>query len=177
MKWFKQILGVLREGNSIVTAEPSQILIQQDYYSIAWGLKHNGYYMNSEGIKYSYDKPQKWNFYERLNSNGQKERSWGNDKISFIERNKLLMNLEFCEKSYSKSKFDQDNLLNLIDELINSELIETMVGGCDMGLHSTSLLVFDSLNNTYRRILLGCQGDFFLELNTDKRMIIYDLIK
>jgi hypothetical protein len=87
------------------------------------------------------------------------------------------MNLEFCEKSYSKSKFDQDNLLNLIDELTNSELIETMGGGCDMGLHSTSLLVFDSLNNNYKRILLGCQGDFFLELNTDKRMIIYDLIK
>ena len=177
MKWFKQILGIFGEGNSVMIAEPSQILIQQDYYSIAWGLKHNGYYMNSEGIKYSYDKPQKWNFYERLNSNGQKERSWGNDKISFIERNKLLMNLDFCEKSYSKSKFDQDNLLNLIAELTNSELIETMVGGCDMGLHSTSLLVFDSLNNTYRRILLGCQGDFFLELNTDKRMIIYDLIK
>lgn len=177
MKWFKQILGILREGNSVVNAEPSQILIQKDYYSIAWGLKHNGCYINSEGIKYSYDNPQKWNFYERINNNGQKERSWGNDKISFIEKNKLLKNLEFCNISYSISKFDQDKLFNIIDELTNSELNETMVGDCDMGLHSISLLVFDSLNNTYRRILLGCQGDFFLELNTDKKMIIYNLIK
>ncbi len=174
MEWFKQIFGIFREGNSI---EPSQILIQQDYYSIAWGLKHNGYYINSEGIKYSYDNPPKWNFYERINNNGQKERSWGNDKISFIKKNKLLRNLEFCKISYSNSKFNQDKLFNIIDELTNSELIETMVGGCDMGLHSTSLLVFDSLNNTYRRILLDCQGDFFLELNTAKKTIIYDLIK
>jgi hypothetical protein len=52
-----------------------------------------------------------------------------------------------------------------------------MFGGCDMGLQSTSLLVFDNLNNTYKRILLGCQGDFLLELKTDKKKIIYDLIK
>lgn len=177
MKWIKQIFGILREENSVVSTEPSHILIQQDYYSIAWGLKHNGCYINSEGIKYSYDKPKKWNFYQKLNSNGQKERSWGSDKISFIERDKLLMNLEFCKKSYLKNKFDENKLLNIVDELTNSELIETMVGGCDMGLHSTSLLVFDSLNNNYRRILLGCQGDFFLELSTDKKNIIYDLIK
>jgi hypothetical protein len=177
MKWFKQILGIFGEGNSVMIAEPSQILIQQDYYSIAWGLKHNGYYISSEGIKYSYDKPKQWNFYERLNHNGPKERSWGNDKISFIERNKLLKNLGVCKISYTKSKFDQDKLFYIIDELTNSELIETMVGGCDMGLHSTSLLVFDNLNNTYKRILLGCQGDFFLELKTDKKKIIYDLIK
>jgi hypothetical protein len=52
-----------------------------------------------------------------------------------------------------------------------------VVGGSDMGLHSTSILVFDNLNNTYKRILLGCQGDFFLELNSDKKKIVYDLIK
>ena len=177
MKWFKQIIGILGKGNSIVIDEPSQVIIQKDYYSIAWGTKHHGYFISSKGIKYSYNEPKQWNFFERLNHNGQKERSWGNDKISFIERNKLMKNLESCEKSYTESKFDEDKIFSLIDEFTNSELIETVVGGSDMGLHSTSILVFDNLNNTYKRILLGCQGDFFLELNSDKKKIVYDLIK
>jgi hypothetical protein len=157
--------------------EPPRLLFQQDYYSIAWGLKHQGYYISSEGIKYSYNNPIKWNFYEKLRIDGTKEMSWGHDKISFIEKGKLLKNLVECEMKYTDNKIETDSIFSVIDELIKSDLIETRFGGCDMGLQSTSLLIYDDLNNNYKRILLECQGDFFLELNSEKKSFIYEKFK
>ncbi len=177
MNWIKQILGILVKCRSDLIVEPPHIIFQVDYYSIARGLKHSGYYITSEGIKYSYDKPSKWNFCEKLNQDVKKERSWSSDKLSFIEKNKLLQNLGSCEISSTPFIIEHENIISIIDELTNSELIEVGGGGCDMGLHSRSLLVFDNLNNNYKRILLGCQGDLDLELNSDKKRIIYDMFK
>ena len=177
MNWIKQIIGILDKRSLGPIAEPPHYIFQEDYYSIARGLKHSGCYITSEGIKYAYDNPSRWNFYEILNQEGRKERSTGYDKLSFIERNKLLHNLGSCEISFTSSKIEQERIISIIDELTNSELIVAGGGGCDMGLHSRSLLVFDNFKNNYKRILLGCQGDSDLELNSDKKRIIYDIFK
>ena len=103
--------------------------------------------------------------------------SWGQDKISFIEKGKLLNNLAECEMKYRDNKIGTDSIFSLIEELIKSNLIETGPGGCDMGLQSKSILIFDDFNNNYKRILLECQGDFFLELNSEKKSLIYEIFK
>jgi hypothetical protein len=177
MSWIKEIKGVFKKAKPVLPLEAPRFLFQQDFYSIAWELKHQGYYINPEGIKYSYDNPANWNFYEKPNNDGKYERSWGIEKISFIEKNNLLKNLNSCDIRFTKNKIESDRILSLIDELTYSDLIEANMRGCDMGLHSSSLLVFDDLNNKYKRILLDCQGDRFLELNSDKKAMIYELFK
>ena len=121
MSWIKQIKKVFKIEKTDLLSETSLFLFQQDYYSIAWGLKHQGYYINSEGIKYSYNNLAKWNFYEKINKDGKNERSWGNDKISFIDKNNLLKNLNSCDISFTKYKIESDKILSVIDELTNSD--------------------------------------------------------
>ncbi len=156
-------------------ADVPRILFQEDYYSIAWGLKHEGYYIDLEGKKYSYKQPLNWNFYEIQNKDGKMERSWGIEKIAFIEKNKLLENLSFCEINCTEKKIEAHEIDSLIEELIQADLVDTGFGGCDMGLHSTALFILDNINNTYKRILLSCQGDKFAMLNSPKAALIQQL--
>lgn len=174
MQWIKQIFGFWFKDKLASRVEPPLILLQQEYYSLAWGLRHYGYYIASDGFKYSYNNPVKWNYYIKINKDLSEEKCLGNEKISFMEKKNLIQNLNFCEKTDTHKKIVTDQIMHLVDDLLNADLLKTMPGGNDMGLHSTALLVFDKSNNTYKRILLGCQGDFFLELNSNKNDLIFD---
>jgi hypothetical protein len=188
MKWIEVIQGLFKKNK---TADLSsqvrknveidwgsdlpRFLFQEDYYSIAWGRNHGGYYIDLEGKKYSYKQPLNWNFYETQKKDGKMERSWGIEKIAFIEKNLLLENLSFCEISFTEQKIEAHEIDSLIDELIQADLVDTGFGGCDMGLQSKALLVFDNINNTYKRILLSCEGDKFAILNSPKTTLILQL--
>ncbi len=141
----------------IYSTQNSPFLFNYEYYSLAWGGKHNGYFMDSIGNMLRYNNPSKWNFYsssEEFSSNV----FWGYETDGQISPKHLFENLNSLKIESSDSSF-----MNIkIDEIVQSLTeagFENSGGGCDMGINSYSILIFDNSCGLYNRIILKTTGD------------------
>ena len=141
----------------IYSTQNSPFFFNHEYYSLAWGRKHKGYFMDSIGNMLRYNNPSKWNFYsssEEFSSNV----FWGYETDGQISPKHLFENLNSLKIESSDSR-----VINIkIDEIVQSLTeagFENSGGGCDMGINSYSILIFDNSCGLYNRIILKTTGD------------------
>ena len=131
----------------IFSIENTPYLYQSEFYSLAWGRKHYGFYIDPVGITYKYKMPENWNFI----------------KHDIIEAEQLFQNIELSVVQLQFTKFLRRKIVipdAIIKDLMGSTIEDHGMVRNDAGDFSNSLLVYDSTIQKYRRILLNCDGDY-----------------
>ena len=147
-------------------------LLNYEYFSLAWGKKHEGYFIDSLGNILSYNMPTKWNFYtssEEFSS----EVFWGYEIDGQISPKHLFENLNSLKKKSSDCIFINISIDEIVQNLTESGF-EYSGGGCDMGIRSYSILIFENNAGQYKRIILKTIGD---ECLTNKSSFTTELLK
>lgn len=141
-------------------------IYQSEFYSLAWGFECKGFYVDPKGRTFKSKMPEKWHRYK---SNSGKH-SWGYETDGTISTMELFENLKnSVEDTPVFSFLRQTNPITqaMIDDLLKSPIEDYGQVMCDAGLSSNSLYVYDAESNSYRRILLSCDGDT-KKVNTSK---------
>jgi len=143
-------------------------LFQSEYYSLAWGMQHRGFYIPPDGTKYSYDMPESWDFHisEKANKSDAPFKSVkGIELDGVIQPEQLFQNLAYSKKQ--SSLFGRKPLglsPSTIDEITNAEIrgsSEYQIK-CDAGIRTNCLLVYQPELILYKRVLLSADGDYKL---------------
>jgi hypothetical protein len=136
-------------------------LLQYEYYSIAWGSRHEGYFIEPNGNVLSYKDPRNWNHYksdEEYSSNT----FWGYETDGRICPKSLFENLDGLKKQSSNSGITTLNMnAEMLQDLMESEF-EYGNGRCDAGVYSHAMIVFDKTSGSYKRIVLKTTGEKIL---------------
>lgn len=147
-------------------------LLNYEYFNIAWGDEHEGYFIDTLGNILNYTLPAKWNFYISSEKPTQNI-FWGNEIDGQISPKHLFENLN----SLKKEKSDVNIITIRIEEIVHSLTesgYEHSFGACDMGIHSYSILIFDNTIDQYKRIVLKTVGN---ECITNKSPHSAELLK
>ena len=132
-------------------------LLHYEYFNLAWGKIHEGYFIDSLGNILSYNMPTKWNFYTSLEKFSSKDFR-GNEIDGQISPKHLFENLNSLKKKSSDCNFININIDEIVQNLTKSDY-EYSYAGCDMGIRSYSILIFDNNCGQYKRIILKTIGD------------------
>ena len=139
------------------------VLLNYDFFSLAGG-GHYGYFLDARGNAYFYHNPRKWNYFKSEEKNSETV-FWGHEKDGTISREKLIQNLNGTEnRLYDLPLFDF-RWEEMSEYIISSEY-EIFNGGCDMGIQSHSLLIFDKESDLFKRIILSTKGDVSMKSNS-----------
>jgi len=144
-RYRRMLLGPTPEN--IFSIENTPYLYQSEFYSLAWGRKHYGFYVDPAGITYKYKMPENWNFI----------------KHDIIESELLFQNLELSVVQLPFTKFLRRKIVIsdvVIKDLMDSTIEDHGMVRNDAGDFPNSLLVYDTTIQKYRRILLNCDGDY-----------------
>jgi hypothetical protein len=139
---------------------------QSDYYSIAWGKQHRGFYILPNGDKYVYEQPTEWKFHtvQPYEEHPATDNVWGFEDNGEVSPENLFLNIKRCTKAFSfRSLFGG---ISLSSEAISSLLKSTVTGRLgyktDQGTLSNSILIFYAKTNCYKRVLLSATGQMEL---------------
>jgi hypothetical protein len=61
------MINIFKKNNNIetvYTVDSLPYIYQSEFYSLAWGLVHKGFYVDPRGITYKYNMPKDWKFYK-----------------------------------------------------------------------------------------------------------------
>jgi hypothetical protein len=136
-----------KKNNAI--SEKQEILFQFDYINYAWGYRHNGFYVDSEGKILTYDNPQEWNFPD--------------DDFTLTE-SQLHKNLENC--LYSGKKIPASELRKYADYIknISSSKVSALKNvAADAGSIQYICYQFSGVPPAYKGCLIKMEGDFTCE--------------
>jgi hypothetical protein len=136
-------------------------IYQSEYYSLAWGKKHRGFYVLPNGDKYVYNNPKSFNFY-KIEGGNEFDTAWGDETNLTIAPELLFENLEKCTKKQGWLSFFRSKTLlkqQVLNELLKSNVTSYGQILCDAGILSNSLLIYDDELQLYKRILLTARGD------------------
>ena len=142
-------------------------LYQYEYLNKAWGVVHEGYFVLPDGSKYKYNSPKQWSYMTKLvidkgdDLDAEEGRAYVVTKDT-LEPEELFTNLRSSVKqtglsSLFKSKLELSD--DILQELMNSEVEDFGFRGCDMGMKSNILWIYDAATMLYKRILLHANGD------------------
>ena len=172
---FSKIKELFSTKKSEFSIQNSPFFLNYEYFNIAWGRNHEGFYIDPQGNILDYKMPKMWNYFsssEIYSSNT----FWGYEIDGIIRAVDLIQNLNNCNLRIFKSQEIEINLVKIIQNLKESGFNE-YGGGCDMGIRSHSILVYDNLNDQYRRIILKTEGDKNLinrSVNTQELLKYFD---
>jgi|GEM_PF-6878102 len=149
--------------------EDLPFLYQSEFYSIAWGMKHYGFFIDPKGRKYNYRisndyryaVTDKWNWFKAV---GTVDHS-GNivyEREATITPNNLFENL--LNSVEYKPWFGYKKKTNIITEEMITDLLQSPIEdhgdiACDAGSFTNSLYVYDAEMDIYKRVLLSMDGD------------------
>jgi hypothetical protein len=152
---------------SVFSIENVPYLYQYEYLNKAWGIVHNGYFVMPDGSKYKYNSPKQWSYMTKLvidkgdDLDAEEGRAYVVTKDT-LEPEELFTNLRSSVKqrglfSLFRSKLELSD--DILQELMTSEVEDFGFRGCDMGMKSNILWIYDATTMLYKRILLSADGD------------------
>jgi hypothetical protein len=168
-----------QKSNSSEKKEPLKYSIQNlpfllnyEYFSLAWGGEHKGYFIDVQGKILTYNMPEKWNYYISAEEYSENV-FWGYETDGHISPKNLFENLNSLKNTSIDNCFVKININEMLKSLIESGF-EYSFGGCDMGIRSYSILIFDKISGNYKRIILKTFGDKCI---TNKSSYTSELLK
>jgi hypothetical protein len=141
-------------------------IYQFEYLNNAWGRVHYGYFIDPDGNRYKYKDPKSWFFNTKEDDVKPPYdfKSFENRKRTSdtFEPEELFTNLRSSVKqtglfSLFKSKLELSD--DTLQDLMTSEVKDFGPQGCDMGMKSNILWIYDAATMLYKRILLRAVGD------------------
>lgn len=153
------------------TTETLSFIYQSEFYSIAWGTEHFGFFIDPQGRKYNfrlskdyrYAISDKWNLCKTTDKvNPSDNTADEHEEYETIIPDDLFENL--LNSVEYKPWFGYKKKTNVITEHIIADLLKSPVSDydqmvCDAGCFSNSLYVYDAEMGIYKRILLSMDGD------------------
>lgn len=155
------MIKMLKKSNGteiVYKVENMPFIFQSEYYSLAWGANHFGYYIAPDGRKYRYNMPEEWNSYSCPN----KSTVWGYETNGTISPENLFQNLRNSVKVLRLFPSQREKAMitqTMIDDLLASEVKDFGQAYADAGIRSNALLVYEQETGLYKRILLRTKGD------------------
>ncbi|MFY7667714.1 MAG: hypothetical protein ACOVQG_03160 [Crocinitomicaceae bacterium] len=136
-------------------------LLNHEFFSIAWGQKHFGYFVDPiNGYFIEYQNPVNWNFFSSA-KNEKNSVFWGHETDGFIMRKDLFQNINQLKITTIKQESVEFNLSEILNDIIKSGY-DQVGGGCDMGISSYTILIYDIYKDLYTRNILNTDGDLCL---------------
>jgi hypothetical protein len=123
-----------------------KVFYQYEYINYAWGYNHSGWFVDSTGEVFCFNKPENWLDFD----------STGTIKAEDLDRNLFNINA----KCYTIDKTELAAKKNLIDSAVVGFITKPEMVMADAGTSSYYCLVYDSKTNTYKRTLLNQWGDY-----------------
>lgn len=126
-----------------------KVLFEKEYINFAWGYNHTGWYIDSVGVIYYYNKPQNWNTTDSTNT---------------IKLESLNSNLSYCRRL--TITIDKSELAIRLAQMTNAakgKLSNPVMEMADAGINSNYELLYNQETKSYKRILLKQIGDWRIE--------------
>lgn len=146
-------------------------IYQSEFYSIAWGMKHYGFFIDPQGRKYNYRLSKdnryavndQWNFCETTDmvapSDNTAYRHEDHETITPDHLFENLMNSVEYKPWFGYKKKNNIITEEMIADLLLSPIEDYGDIACDAGSFTNSLYVYDAEMGIYKRILLSMDGD------------------
>lgn len=146
--------------------------LNYEYFNLAWGKTHKGYFLDPvNGLFMAYQNPDDWysfTSFEKFSGNC----FWGYEKDGVIHRKLLFSNIRRAtQKTIPPTMQPMD--LDKIEGDLDASGFDDSGGGCDMGVTSYTLLIYDPVKDVYRRKILKTEGDACL---TNKSSFTQELL-
>ncbi len=153
------------------TVHNQPFIYQSEFYSIAWGMEHYGFFIDPQGRKYKYRISKdyryavtdKWNWFTptRMVDSSEKTvyESEGDGKIKPDDLFENLLNSVEYKPWYGYKKKTNIITEEMIADLLQSPIEDYGHIACDAGAFTNSLYVYDAEMGIYKRILLSMDGD------------------
>ncbi|MBB6236910.1 hypothetical protein HDC90_001527 [Pedobacter sp. AK013] len=153
------------------TAGELPFIYQSEFYSIAWGMEHYGFFIDPQGRKYNYRISKdyryavtgKWNWFKTAKTGDPSDDTvYTCEEYGTITPNNLFENL--MNSVEYKPWFGYKKKTNIITEEMIADLLQSPIKDhgditCDAGSFTNSLYVYDAEMGIYKRILLSMDGD------------------
>lgn len=154
--------GCKKESLDLVSPE-QRVFFQAEYLNHAWGLQHNGWFIDSSGIIYTYDKPESWNFPD----------SAGVISERAMEENLAMTNIapESIDKALLLEK------ISLIHKAAEGKLSDPKNTMADFGIISFHAFTFNKEDRQYTRIILHQYGDWTRVNQSSSANSLYEWLK
>ncbi|KGO95674.1 hypothetical protein [Flavobacterium enshiense] len=117
LKGFLKIF--IRENDYSVQNLP--FLLNYEYYSLARGLEHYGYFIDSLGNVLHYNRPKNWNDFTTVN-NDNSDVFWGYEIDGQITPNALFQNLNCIIRKSKSSTIINIDLVEILKILLMQDL-------------------------------------------------------
>lgn len=140
-----------QKTDDVFFAATDEIVFQFEYINYAWGKQHYGFFITSDGTKYSYNNPENWIFQED----------------SQIKADDFLINLASCTNEGKIDLTELNRMKTLVLKVDETQLSKSRNTMYDAGNENYSFYVKDSAKGTFRQITLLNRGDFF-QKNSDE---------
>ena len=157
--------------NQSLTPDNLPFLYQSDFYSIAWGMEHYGFFVDPKGQKYNYrlskdhryEVTDKWNWCTPTGTvDPIQSTAYEHEEDGVITPADLFENL--MNSVEYKPWFGYKKKINVITQEIIADLLQSPIEdygqvACDAGSFTNSLYVYDAEKGIYKGILLSMDGD------------------
>ena len=140
------------------TTDGLPFLFQYEYFNIAWGLEHEGFYLLPDGRKYSYNSHPRDNYDFRFYKipNQKRDIVWGHETNGFIHPDDLFHNLSTSTFEATKIlELDPNETLKKIKDVQDTGGFYWGLSGTDSGVRSLAALYFNEKAGFYERVLLA----------------------
>lgn len=145
------------------TIVKQKFIFQKEYINYAWGYQLNGWIIDTSGTIYSYNLPDQWNNF---------------DSLSNISNSLLKENISYTKETIGEiDHAGLSEMLPLIEEASKGTLTDPVNEMADAGTISFYCFVYDTQQETYKRILLNQTGDFSIKNNSVEANELYLWLK
>lgn len=159
------LFATFKKSSQELAFSPNSLpyIFQYEKYDAAWTRKRSGYFILPNGLLYNYNYSRKGNLKENYINNQNTKLSEMVEDYK-MEDEVIPERLYNCIDKSSKSWFSKLSTFRIInatilDELINSELEYEDIG-CDMGMKTKFIWIYDIKTQKYHRITLIGKGDY-----------------
>ena len=136
-----------------------KVLFEKEYINFAWRYTHVGWYIDSIGSIYYYDKPQSWNTIDSTNN---------------IKFESINSNLSNCKKlAYTIDKSELSAKIAQMSNAAKGSLSEPVMEMADAGLNKYCEFVYDSTTKRYKRIMLKQTGDLRIDNSSPESVSLW----
>jgi hypothetical protein len=156
-------MATKQEKGSFITPHRTDsipFLFQYEYFNIAWGLEHEGFYLLPDGRKYSYNASEENNYNKDFRfykiPNQKNDIVWGDDTNGFIRPDDLFHNFSISTlEATNILELDPNETLKKIKDVQDTEGFYWGLSGTDSGVSSLAALYFNEKAGYYERVLLA----------------------
>jgi hypothetical protein len=144
---FILVLAGCKKSN--VISERQKILFQFEYVNYAWGYRHTGFIIDSQGNVLTYENPENWNFLDDNHS---------------ISGNMVSENLKKCSPSGIKITPEElQKYAGYIKNIASTKISALKNVAADAGSYEYFCFQYSETTESYKGYLIKMEGDFTCE--------------